>query len=216
MPQDRRLRCEAQTPLSLRPLVPDSGCSAACIEQVPVYKRWMRNLARTVRKRDVCRQQSSLLGLIWLILAQFPVPCVHSHDDLANDNPVAYERHLRLFHHDGLNQLAGWQGASAASCEHDQDFHWHYVLPWELGMHESDGLVRPTSASIFGMWLSQNAATMASSSALLFACEPGRQPCHELFAVLACRESRRLLMSNSFAQSYVGVSLQELVCVCLI
>ena len=61
--------------------------------------------------------RSVLSVLVCVSLLQLPIPVMHQHTDFGSFDSLSH--HVER-HHDG-------------SCEVDDEFHWHFVLPSELG-----------------------------------------------------------------------------------
>ncbi len=80
--------------------------------------------------------------LVWIAMAQFPLPVIHSHEALASLCPAALTAHLDRHHFnraDQKNELAdhGTPVIIPAPTE-EQDWHWHFVLPVELMVSHRD------------------------------------------------------------------------------
>lgn len=75
-------------------------------------------LAMTTYAFNLLLRRAMQAAAYWVIALQFPIPLLHSHgQDLAFDgSPTA---HVRRHHFEGDADLGRW--------------HWHFILPWELG-----------------------------------------------------------------------------------
>lgn len=170
----------------------------------------------------------------WLMLCQFPLPIAHSHDSLAHFNPQAWLEHLQVYHPEICPVLDCSSVTCSAHPSHDNEIHWHWVLPGEF---VSVGLGSPSNdrtfpiGSPFGVWGECSGAStgqvtsvivanshVESLISFLLACHQGpgwllKEP----LPSLTCQPL--LARSNSwssFTQSYVGVPLRDLIGVCLV
>ncbi len=185
----------------------------------------MRHFDAINRKAQL-RQRSKLFCLVWLLLAQVPIPYVHSHEGLANLDSLAYQRHLSIYHaHQEVRPAASLMGEHGnANANVEDDLHWHLILPWDLAMRDADHLSQMTPPTIEGIWLLRNDEgsnaihELLADSELNHSCV-GFLP-RACIAGEAARESARLNFrvgsGRSFAQSFLDISIRELVCVCLI
>lgn len=170
----------------------------------------------------------------WLIFCQFPLPIAHSHDGLAHSNQQAWLEHLQVYHPEICPVLDCSSVTCFAHSSHDNEIHWHWVLPGEfvsvgLGSQFND---RPFSVgSPFGVWGECSGASTGQvtsvivanaqvESLILFlrACHQGtgwflKQPLLPLTCVPLLARST---CWSTFTQSYVGVPLCGLIGVCLV
>ncbi|BBO33422.1 hypothetical protein PLANPX_3034 [Lacipirellula parvula] len=73
--------------------------------------------------RNLLLRRAVRAAVYWVISLQFPIPLLHCHgQELSFDgSPTA---HVQRHHGEGDADLGHW--------------HWHCVLPWELGQEEKD------------------------------------------------------------------------------
>ncbi len=169
-------------------------------------------------------------ALAWLLVCQFPIPIAHSHEQLAHQDPSGLVAHLKT-HHDRTCHLAECD----AKC--DDDVHWHLVLPWDAaGVSKSEQTPTgfpinagfPVNAGcVLGLWggvqldlagLPPDCELRSNLNACL--CWALIAP-NVLVEVLPSAGPQAQLYgglphAHAFTQSYMGVSLCELICVCLL
>jgi hypothetical protein len=176
--------------------------------------------------------------LAWLIFCQFPVPIVHSHDSLAVLDPAVLRCHLQ-YHHADLCVLAPGDCKQCGGT----DLHWHWLLPSELTWRSVDGEPAPLPVpNCLGVWGGVDSTHEQFSPTHDIAADvvggsgglqlPGQEfgsSWNELSAALPplwlsvellWQQLAGLATSEvddapctSFAQSYRGVSVTDLVCV---
>jgi hypothetical protein len=165
-----------------------------------------RYLTRRLLGRSKARQQRrvSLWVLVWICLSQFPIPLAHAHADIAPDDS-RLASHIESKHSNG----------------HDltESLHWHLVMPWETG--DEEGEETPTHhPSPLGLWGAQgNVLPQAETItdfpliALDWVAFDSGDPAMQ--ATGSRWDTSPRPASMNFTQTYLGVPLCTLVCVCL-
>jgi hypothetical protein len=142
--------------------------------------------------------------LVWICLSQFPIPLAHAHAAVAPDDS-RLASHIESKHTTGHDETA---------C-----LHWHLVMPWETGDQEDEET--PTHhPSPLGLWGAEGNVLPQSQTITdhplitleWVACDSGETSTSltgSRWGTSACPAS------VNFTQTYLGVPLCTLVCVCL-
>ncbi len=137
-------------------------------------------------------------------MSQFPIPFAHAHEDVAPENS-RLASHIESKHCNGHDETA---------C-----LHWHLVMPWETGDQEAEET--PTHhPSPLGLWGAEGNVLPQSETITarpLIAqewviCDSGDTSTQ---ATGSRRDASARPASLNFTQTYLGVPLCTLVCVCL-
>ncbi len=172
--------------------------------------------------------------VVWLVICQFPIPVAHSHDSLSELNPDAWQRHLQVYHSEKCDTADCDPAGCSENSPADDHVHWHWILPGELtagsfGSQSSDSPLPVTSP--FGFWggvlgqcpgqtdaaVEPSSATSLLSSTFQNAWDPSSALATPLPSVNYITLTKYAPSPwSSFAQSYVGVSLRQLIGVCLV
>lgn len=198
----------------------------ACISEAMARRRLLRphSPSRWQPHRCWC--------LAWLLLAQLPLPIAHSHEHLGELPPAAQAAHLAVHHAEPWHPSPGGFGSHAVhSSPHDEGYHWHWLMPWEISGTASTASPQPDirpPASPLGWWstcLSETGCDAAATAAVQL--DNCQLPCGTADAVprwwclpppaarpLPCADPQADCLS--FGQSYAGISLATLFAVRLV
>lgn len=133
----------------------------------------------------------------WMLLVQLPTPLLHAHNEaLAGED--ALKSHLQEHH--------------GAQIPARTDWHWHLVIPWELGQqHRSPSEQEPAPV---GVWASPRgpAPSIAGPLQLLPPLEGIVWVGLPSFSQGNCTPFNRILRHCGFLQSYPGIAACVLLC----
>lgn len=202
----------------------------------------MSAAAEIKKPTDIARRSPwrrvRLACLVWLVVCQFPLPVVHSHESLVSLDPLALRSHLQCHHADQVD---------CAQCD-EHELHWHWLLPSELTWHSNGGenARLPMGNGLMGVWSGGLQSALQSSHVhdlgsdttgahneasvgtvprdviadeLLHLTSPSLPAQYlNIELRLGLRDSKCIaddgsIRARSFAQSYLGISLADLVSV---
>ncbi|WP_345682181.1 hypothetical protein [Novipirellula caenicola] len=154
-----------------------------------------------------------LAVLGWMVLSQFPMPVVHSHNTLRDSSLTL---HLARHHQ---NSVPLQRPSSPSLCDRMcQDLHWHLFLPCDFLARCSDEMNGPHSGSFspMGLWGDDGDSTVDGDSADEWSSLHSDALSHWVAVCnseVAIPPQGETLPSHSFTQTYLGVPLCTLVCV---
>ncbi|TWU24026.1 hypothetical protein Pla52o_19490 [Novipirellula galeiformis] len=163
-------------------------------------------------RRSISSRCLRIAALVWLLLAQFPLPVAHSHEAMGGNS---LNTHLARHH-----QVGDCVRDVRLLSEGEQNggVHWHWFMPCDFPVPTEDSSDLPHSAAFspLGIWGNQGDSTLEDDVACLwdvlhldarncwFALE---------FPVCIAPSLSDSMPRHSFTQTYLDVPLCTLVCV---
>ncbi|WP_144057936.1 hypothetical protein [Novipirellula maiorica] len=159
-----------------------------------------------------------LAVLVWLVLSQFPLPVLHSHETLRDSVLTAH-----LARHHQIDAAVAAQhtvdcNAAVFEVYECQELHWHLFLPSDFLARGTDEMNGPHSASFspLGIWGEDGDSVVDHDSAIVWSLLHA-YALNRWVVVgnpdVAVPPSPDSLPSHSFTQTYLDVPLCTLVCV---
>jgi len=163
--------------------------------------------------KSVAARGLRLAVLVWLVLSQFPMPVVHSHETLRDSSLTS---HLAR-HHQICAPMSSPDSPSLINCV-TQDLHWHLFLPCDFLARCADEMNGPHSASFspLGLWGDDGDSVVDLDSASVWSslhADAMRYWIAVSNPEVAVPPPSETLPCHSFTQTYLNVPLCTLVCV---
>ncbi len=168
---------------------------------------------RCAAVNSVAARGLRLAVLVWLVLSQFPMPVVHSHETLRDSSLTS---HLAR-HHQNCDPMSV-QDSPSLSDRMSQDLHWHLFLPCDCLARCTDEMDGPHSSSFspLGLWGDDGDSVVDLDSASVWSSLHADSMNHWVAVCnydVAMSPQSETLPSHSFTQTYLNVPLCTLVCV---
>ncbi|WP_372722104.1 hypothetical protein [Novipirellula sp.] len=166
-----------------------------------------------VAVKSVAVRGLRLAVLVWLVLSQFPMPVVHSHETLRDSSLISH-----LARHHQISDPISPLDSPSLSDRASQDLHWHLFLPSDFLARCADEMNGPHSASFspLGLWGDDGDSVVDLDSASVWSSLHADAMSHWVAVRnpgVVVPPASETLPSHSFTQTYLNVPLCTLVCV---